>query len=127
MKLTVKDKEFLERLRKLMETKELSVELKSDGYKRMVLRGNYGDRIKSSFGMTRQGVRWRFNRLANEQYMAAYETIYLVESLFGTELRQLALDIVKERVAMRMKAQKTGNFTVCRRGKSNESPRSAGS
>jgi hypothetical protein len=122
MKLTVKDKEFLERLRKLMETKELSVELKTDGYKRMVLRGNYGDKIERSFGMTRQGVRWRFNRLANEQYVAAYETIYLVESLFGTELRQLALDIAKERVCMRMNAQKTGKFTLCRRQEPDESP-----
>jgi hypothetical protein len=122
MKLTVKDKEFLERLRELMESKELSVELKTDGYKRMILRGNYGDKIECSFGMTRQGVRWRFNRLANEQYVAAYETIYLVESLFGTELRQLALDIAKERVAMRMKAQKTGNFERCRRQKLDESP-----
>ncbi len=43
MKLTVKDKEFLERLRELMQNKELSVDLKTDGYKRMVLRGNYGD------------------------------------------------------------------------------------
>ncbi len=30
MKLTVKDKDFLERLRELMENKELSVELKTD-------------------------------------------------------------------------------------------------
>jgi hypothetical protein len=45
MKLTVKDKEFLERLRELMQKKELSVDLKTDGYKRMVLRGNYGDKI----------------------------------------------------------------------------------
>ena len=117
MKLTVKDKEFLERLRELMQKKELSVDLKTDGYKRMVLRGNYGDKIERSFGMTRQGVRWRFNRLANEQYVSAYESIFQIESLFGTELRQMALDIAKERVAMRMNAQKTGNFSRCRREK----------
>ena len=46
MKLTLKDKDFLERLRKLMESKELSIELKQDGIKRLVLRQNYGDKIE---------------------------------------------------------------------------------
>ena len=63
MKLTNKDKEFLEKLKNLFKKKELSVELKDDGIKRMVLKQNYGDKIESEFCMTRQGVRWRFLRL----------------------------------------------------------------
>ena len=47
MKLTVKDREFLERLRRLMSEKELSVEMKRDVLKRLVLRKNYGDVIKN--------------------------------------------------------------------------------
>ena len=46
MKLTQKDKDFLERLRLLLESKDLSVEMKEDGYKRLVLRQNYGDKIE---------------------------------------------------------------------------------
>jgi len=38
-----------------------------------------------------------------------------VESLFGTELRQKALEIARERVELRKKAQKMGNFERCRR------------
>ena len=53
MKLTLKDKAFLERLRPLFEEKDLRVELKADlGLKRLVLRQNYGDRIESRFGMS---------------------------------------------------------------------------
>ena len=52
MKLTLKDKDFLERLRRLMKSKELSIELKQDGVKRLVLRQNYGDKIESEFGMS---------------------------------------------------------------------------
>jgi hypothetical protein len=115
MKLTLKDKDFLERLRQLMKAKELSIELKQDGMKRLVLRQNYGDKIESEFGMTRQGVRWRFQRVFNEVYVASYESIYLVESQFGTGLRQPALEIAKERVQLRQKAQKMGQIEVHRR------------
>ena len=55
--------------------------------------------------MSRQGVRWRFWRLFNEVYVSAYETIYLMESQFGTQLRQQALAIAKERVEMRKRHQ----------------------
>ena len=110
MKLTDKDKDFLERLKGLLDKKELSIELKEDGLKRLVLRQNYGDKIASCFNMTRQGVRWRFQRLFNQIYVSSYESIYLVESLFGTELRRQALEIAKERVELRKKAQKNGNF-----------------
>ena len=46
MKLTLKDKDFLEKLKVLLESKELSIELKEDGVKRLVLRQNYGDKIQ---------------------------------------------------------------------------------
>lgn len=115
MKLTVKDKEFLERLKPLLDSKELDIELKKGGLKHLVLRQNYGDKITSCFNMTRQGVRWRFQRLFNEIYVSSYETIYWLESLFGTELRQKALEIAKERVELRKKAQKIGHIELCRR------------
>jgi hypothetical protein len=122
MKLTVKDKEFLERLRKLFEEKQLDIELKREGFKRLVLRRNYGDKIESCFGMTRQGIRWRFQHLS-EMYVNAYETVYWLESLFGTELRQKAIEIARERVAMRKEAQKMGGFEVCRRKNQGPGPR----
>lgn len=115
MKLTQKDRAFLERLKGLLESKDLSVELKEDGYKRLILRQNYGDKIEDCFRMSRQGVRWRFWRLFNDVYVSAYETIYLIESSFGTQLRQQALTIAKERVEMRKMHLQMGNFDVCRR------------
>lgn len=117
MKLTVKDRDFLKRLRALLDSKDLSIELKNDGLRRLVLRQNYGDKIESEFGISRQGVRWRFHRLFNEIYIAAYESLYWIESQFGTDLRSMALEIAKERVAMRKKAQKIGSFKLCRREK----------
>jgi len=122
MKLTQKDRDFLERLRMLMESKDLSVEMKESSYKRLVLKQNYGDKIETDFRMSRQGVRWRFWRLFNEVYVSAYETIYIMESLFGIQLRQQALAIAKERVEMRKKYQKMGGFDVCRRQSDPENP-----
>jgi hypothetical protein len=110
MKLTYKDKDFLERLKKLLDEKELGIELKEDGIKRLVLRQNYGDKVEKTFKMSRQGVRWRFYRLFNEIYTEAYMTIFFVESNFGTELRQMAIEIARERVELRKKAQKTEFF-----------------
>lgn len=109
MKLTLKDKDFLERLRILLDSKDLAIELKYDGFKRMILRKNYGEKIESAFNLTRQGVRWRFQRLFNEIYISAYECIYMVESLFGTDLRHKAMEIARERVEFRKKAQNIGN------------------
>ena len=117
MKLTVKDRDFLKRLRVLLDLKDLSIDLKNDGLKRLVLRQNYGDTIERHFNMTRQGVRWRFQRIFNEIYVSAYECLYWIESQFGTDLREMAIEIAKERVAMRQKAQKMGNFNLCRREK----------
>ena len=109
MKLTLKDKDFLEKLKPLLESKELSIELKYDGLKRLVLRQNYGDKIETCFAMTRQGVRWRFNRLFNDIYSNAYLTIFWIESHFGTELRHKAMEIAKDHIKLRKNAQEMGN------------------
>ena len=109
MKLTQKDKEFMERLRSLLDQKDLRIELQERGFKRLVLRQNYGSRIETYFGMTRQGVRWRFQRLA-DVYVSAYETIYWLESNFGAGLRQKAMAIAKERAELRRKAQSAGSI-----------------
>ena len=115
MKLSLKDKEFLERLRRLSADKDLRIELKEEvGWKRLILRKNYGERIERHFTMTRQGVRWRFQRLM-DMYVSAYETILFVESNFGIELRNHAMAIAKERAELRRKAQKTGQTDAHRR------------
>lgn len=114
MKLTAKDKDFLERLRAFCESKDLSIELKNDGLSCFVLRQNYGDKIEQSFGMTRQGIRWRFQRLFNEIYISTYETLFFIEKNFGTELRSMALVIAKERIAQRKQALKSGNMNIYR-------------
>jgi hypothetical protein len=127
VKLTCKDKDFLERLKKLLDEKELAIELKEDGIKRSVLRQNYGDKVEKTFNMNRQGVRWRFYRLFNEVYIEAYEVIFFVESNFGTELRQMALEIARERVELRKKAQKIEFFDASRRENGQQEPKSAAS
>lgn len=110
MKLTVKDKDFLEQLRALLASKDLSIELKEDGLKRLILCQNYGDQIEADFGVTRQGVRWRFQRIFNEIYVDAYLAIFFIESYFGPNLRRYAIQIAKERVALVKEAQKSGKF-----------------
>ena len=127
MKLTCKDKDFLERLKKLLDEKELAIELKEDGVKRLVLRQNYGDKVEKTFNMSRQGVRWRFYRLFNEVYIEAYQVIFFVESNFGTELRQMAIEIARERVELRKKAQKVEFFDASRRENGQQEPKSAAS
>jgi len=121
MKLTEKDKDFIEKLNILLESKDLSIELIDDGLLRLVLRQNYGDRIESEFNMTRQGVRWRFHRLFNEVYLNAYLTIFWIESNFGVELREKVIQIAKQQVELRKKAQKTGFLPACRRENGSES------
>ena len=108
MKLTEKDKTFLETLKKLMESKDLWVELKPGSPSHMVLRGTYGEKVHKTFRMTRQGVRWRFWRLFNQIYVASFETIIHLETIFGTELRQHAIRISKERYALRQETVCTG-------------------
>lgn len=121
MKLSEKDKIFLEKLKALYEENELDVDLRNSGYKYLVLKRNYGDRIERYFSLTRQGVRWRFHRLFNEIYIAAYETIYFIESNFGVGLRPMAFEIVRERVEMRKKDRKTLFFDdYCRQNASSK-------
>ena len=105
MKLTQKDKEFLENLRKLMESKELWVELRPGKPSYMVLRGTYGDHIDRAFHMTRQGVRWRFHRLFNDVYVSSFESVLLIEKVFGPQLREHAVRISQERYTIRQEAR----------------------
>ena len=74
----------------------------------MILRGTYGEEIHKTFGVTRQGVRWRFHHLFSQAYVRAFETIMFIEKTFGTELREHAIRIGKERYALRQKALQTG-------------------
>ena len=115
MRLTEKDREFLERLRTLMDEKQLAIELRDDGVKRLILRRNYGDKVEAFFKMSRQGVLWRFHRLFSGLYPEAYETILFVESHFGTDLRPAAMAIANQRVEWRRKAQETGLSSSHRR------------
>ncbi len=105
MKLTQKDKEFLERLRTLMDEKALWIELAEDGIKHLVLRQNYGDRIESAFRLSRQGVRWRFQRIFSQIYVESYLAILWIESNFGTELRSKALAIARQRYELSQKVE----------------------
>ena len=91
-----------------MDSKDLSVELKRDQPSYMVLRGTYGEKIYKAFGMTRQGVRWRFWRVMNDIYVSAFESILFVENVFGTQLREHAIRISRERYALRQEAARTG-------------------
>ena len=104
MKLTKKDKTFLEILKELMESKDLWVELRPDQVSRMVLKGTYGERIHKAFRMSRQGVRWRFQRLFSDVYVSSFETVLFIERTFGTQLREHAIRISRERYALRQEA-----------------------
>ena len=74
----------------------------------MVLKGTYGEKIHETFRMTRQGVRWRFQRLFNHVYVDALETILMIEKTFGTQLREYAIRISKEKYTLRKEAQRRG-------------------
>ena len=91
-----------------MESKDLWVELKPGNPSYMVLRGTYGEKIHRMFRMTRQGVRWRFCRIFNSAYVAAFESILTIEKTFGAELRNHAIRISRERYALRREASSTG-------------------
>ena len=110
MKLTEKDKQFMERLKELVDEGVLWIEhvSLSPGY--FVLRGNYGSRIAREFGMTRQGVRWRFWRLFCEIYVSAYTTILFMERTFGSQLREGAMSIARERHRLRQEMLKEPLF-----------------
>ena len=94
----------MENLKKLIELKDLWVELKPNNPSYMVLKGTYGKKIHKTFRVTRQGVRWRFQRLFNRVYVEAFLTILMVEKIFGTQLREYAIKISKERYVLRQEA-----------------------
>ena len=93
-------------MKKLTESKDLWVELKPDEPSYMVLKGAYGEKIHKTFRVTRQGVRWRFQRLFNHVYVEAFLTILMIEKIFGTQLREYAIKISKERDKLRQESQK---------------------
>ena len=69
----------------------------------MILKGTYGEKIHKTFGITRQGVRWRFNHVFSDAYISAFETILAIEKIFGTQLREYAIRISKERYSIRQR------------------------
>jgi len=91
-------------LKKLTASKDLWVELKPDEPCYMVLKGTYGEKIHKTFRVTRQGVRWRFQRLFNHVYVEAFLTILMIEKIFGTQLREYAVKISKEKYTLRQEA-----------------------
>lgn len=110
MKLSQKDKEFLERLKQLLDRDVVWIERTYEAPLRFILSGNYGDQVERRFRLTRQGVRWRFWRLFNDMYVSAYETIIFVEKHVGTGYRQDALVIAHERFMLRQRALKDLSF-----------------
>jgi hypothetical protein len=84
-----------------MESKDLWVELKPGKPSYMILKGTYGEKIHKTFRITRQGVRWRFQRLFNHVYVEAFSTILMIEKMFGTQLREYAVRISRERYELR--------------------------
>jgi len=80
--------------------------LKPDEPGYMVLKGTYGEKIHKTFRVTRQGVRWRFQRLFNQVYVEAFLTILMIEKIFGSQLREYAIKISKERHKLRQESQK---------------------
>lgn len=105
MKLTEKDKDFLEKLKALIASKDLWVEFKPGSPGRMVLKGTYGEKIHQTFHMTRQGVRWRFQRLFGQIYVESFETILAIEKIFDSQLRDHAIKISQQRYQLRQQHQ----------------------
>ncbi len=90
-------------LKRLMDSKDLWVELQPGEPSTMVLKGTYGQKIHKTFGVTRQGVRWRFQRLFGQVYVEAFLTILMIEKTFGPHLRDYALRISRERYALQQR------------------------
>ena len=102
MKLSEKDKQFLHQLHRLMQDHELWVERRLDSPGYLVLCGNYGQKIHGAFGQSRQGVRWRFQRVM-EMYIASFETILFIEKILGSDLRRDATAISRQRYELRQR------------------------
>ena len=88
----------------LTASKDIWVELKRSSPSYMVLKGTYGKKIQKTFRVTRQGVRWRFQRLLNQVYVEAFLTILMIEKIFGTQLRDYAIKISKEKDNLRQES-----------------------
>ena len=101
MKLTEKDKEFLSKLKDMVESEDLWIDLKIDRPSYMILKGTYGKKVHSVFQMSRQGVRLRFQRVFGDIYVSAFESILTIEKTFGTGLRQHAVKISRQRYQLR--------------------------
>jgi len=84
----------------------LHIELKPANPSRMVLKGTYGEKIHKTFGITRQGVRWRFQHIFGQIYVEAFLVILTIEKIFGTQRREYAIKISRERFQRRQKAKK---------------------
>lgn len=93
MKLTDKDIAFLGTLKRLMDHADLRVERRRD---LLILRQNYGDHIESNFRMSRQGVRWRFQRIM-DMYISAFQSILLIEQTLGSDVREMAIAASRSR------------------------------
>lgn len=89
-----------------MDLKDLRVVLKPGEPSRMILKGTYGEKIHKTFGVTRQGVSWRFQHLFGQAYVRSFETIMFIEKIFGIQLRDYAIRISKERYALRRRNQR---------------------
>ena len=94
----------MERLKDLMDSDDLWIERTLDRPSRFILKGNYGARIEQKFGLTRQGVRWRFQRLFNELYVDSFCVLVFIERILGPAFRQDALIIASERFDERQRA-----------------------
>jgi len=95
-----------------MASKDLWVELKPGRPSYMVLKGTYGEKIHKTFRMTRQGLRWRFQRLFSHVYVEAFLTILMMEKAFGTRLRDHAIRISRERYEVRREVVGEGSRTA---------------
>ena len=115
MKLSEKDKEFLDRLKALLDEDALWIERTTTSPMYFVLRGAYGDHVAQRFRLTRQGVRWRFFRLFNDIYLSAYETIIFMEKELGTDYREDAILIAHDRYIFRKKALRELSFKEANR------------
>lgn len=110
MRLSAKDQDFLERLKELMDEDVLWIERAMDQPSRFMLKGNYGTHVEQRFGISRQGVRWRFERLFNQLYVDSFAVLVFIEKLLGPQFRQDALIIAHERFVMRQKAMQAQSF-----------------
>ena len=91
MMLTEKDAAFLATLGRFLEEGTLRIECRDRPTPRLVLRRNYGSRIEQAFGMTRQGIRWRFDRIMNQVYARSYGSVLRIEKSVGSGYRQVCV------------------------------------